>query len=197
MIDGEQKNQDNYFPKALSRSNSKPITGFSKFHALRTSGVNSPIRRLVMQITPYQLAERFIGTQEITGQLDNPQVMAMLKLDMDWPEHDEVPWCSAFINYITWMLRLPRSKSLLARSWLEIGEYITIHEAKCDSDIVILNRETPFVGANNLTAKGHVGFYAGLTGYSVYILGGNQSNKISVAKYDATDILGVRRLWHG
>ena len=57
-----------------------------------------------MEITPFELAQRFIGVKEVPGTTDNPQILAMLKLDGEWPEHDEVPWCSAFVNYIWFQL---------------------------------------------------------------------------------------------
>ena len=37
----------------------------------------------------FDLAQRFVGIQEVGGQVDNPQIMAMLKLDNSWPEDPE------------------------------------------------------------------------------------------------------------
>jgi len=70
-----------------------------------------------MEITPYKIAERFIGLKEIPGKEDNPQILAMLKLDDEWPEHDEVPWCGSFMEYVFWLIRLPRNKTKMARAW--------------------------------------------------------------------------------
>lgn len=135
-------------------------------------------------MTPFDIAQRFVGLKEVVGQMHNPQLMAMLKLDSDWPDRDEVPWCSAFVNYVCWLMRLPRSKSLMAQSWLNIGHMINIEDAKPGFDIVILDR---------LNGKGHVGFYAGHFS-SVYILGGNQNDSVSLAPYKLDDVLGIRRL---
>ncbi|RLI53544.1 MAG: hypothetical protein DRP09_15495 [Candidatus Thorarchaeota archaeon] len=151
-----------------------------------------------MQITALQLAMRFVGLKEVGGSSSNPQILAMLKLDDQWPWDDAVPWCSAFINYIAWMLRLPRSKSLRARSWLNVGVAIKSTDARPGFDIVVLKRgggNQP--GPNIIDAPGHVGFlvnklYAGSS--TVSILGGNQSNMVSIAHYDVNKILGVRRL---
>jgi len=160
-----------------------------------------------MNITAFDIAERFIGTEEITGQLDNPQVLAMLRLDASWPENDEVPWCSAFANYIAWLLRLPRSKSLRARSWLKVGKPVALtatgggvglhqlENARVGFDVVILARGTgPQPGPQVIDAPGHVGFYAGHAGDLIEILGGNQGNQVSIARYSRSRILGVRRL---
>lgn len=155
-----------------------------------------------LSITPFQLAERFVGVKEIPGSESNPQILSMLKLDADWPEGDSVGWCSGFINYIMWQLRLPRSKSLLARSWLNIGRPITLREAQVGFDIVILSRGSlPQQGPENTTAPGHVGFYAGnqnhLNGDVVYLLGGNQNDEVNLRSYPVKRILGIRRVVRG
>lgn len=69
-----------------------------------------------IEMTAFDLAQRFAGAAEVAGSASNPQILAMLRLDEKWPEGDDVPWCSAFINYVAWLLRLTRSKSLQARS---------------------------------------------------------------------------------
>ena len=51
-------------------------------------------------MTPFDMAQRFAGIKEVGGSVDNPQIMAMLKLDNSWPENDEVAWWSAFANSI-------------------------------------------------------------------------------------------------
>ena len=148
-----------------------------------------------MKITAFELAQRFVGIQEVSGNVANPQILAMLKLDNKWPKDDSVPWCAAFMNYIAWLLRLPRSKSLRARSWLLIGESIPISEAKVGFDVVILKRgglNQP--GPEVIKAKGHVGWFAGVDGGHVILLGGNQSDTVSLAGYPKKRVLGVRRL---
>jgi len=142
----------------------------------------------------FDIAQRFIGIQEIGGSVDNPQILAMLKLDNDWPEGDEVPWCSAFVNYIAWLLRLPRSKNLRARSWLTVGRGVSSDEAQV-GDIVILKRGSGNQpGPEVIEAPGHVGFYAGRTGDLIEVLGGNQSDTVKISRYPAKKLLGIRRL---
>ncbi len=161
-----------------------------------------------MNITAYAIAERYIGMKEILGKDDNPAILSMLQLDNTWPEHDEVPWCSGFVNHCAWLLRLPRSKSLMARSWLSVGTPVKLSDARQGFDVVILSRgggdQPP---ATVLDAPGHVGFFSSrhytspcgmVDGSSeVFLLGGNQGNSVSVRGYDASRILGVRRLWRG
>ena len=142
----------------------------------------------------YDLAERYTGTKEVGGGLHNPAIMAMLTLDMNWPDGDEVPWCSAFANYIAWLARAPRSKNLRARSWLEVGRGINLDSAQ-PGDVIILQRgsgEQP--GPEVLEAPGHVGFYAGHDDRWIEVLGGNQSDTVKISRYDRARLLGVRRL---
>jgi uncharacterized protein (TIGR02594 family) len=149
---------------------------------------------MIIETSVFKMAERFTGVKEISGEIDNPQITAMLKLDADWPDHDEVPWCSAFVNYITWLLRLPRSKSLRARSWLLVGSAVKLSDAQV-GDIVILQRgkgEQP--GPEVIKAPGHVGFYAGITGGLIEVLGGNQADTVKISRYPAKRLLGIRRL---
>lgn len=148
-----------------------------------------------IELTAFELAQRFVGVSEINGQASNPAVLAMLRLDMKWPETEDVPWCSAFCNYVAWLLRLPRSKSLLARSWLLIGQSIPLELATPGFDVAIFKRGSgPQPGPEEINAPGHVGWFAGLDGARILVLGGNQGNSVSVAGYPAHDLLGIRRL---
>ena len=151
-----------------------------------------------VELNAFQMAQRFVGMKEIGGDTDNPQIMAFLKLDNSWPEHDEVPWCSGFANYVCWLLRLPRSKSLRARSWLQVGFPIKLEDAE-RGDVVIFNRGGPH-DPNIIEAPGHVGFFAGMVDDQgvgnawIEVLGGNQGDQVKVSRYHEGELLGVRRL---
>lgn len=140
-----------------------------------------------LETSCFSIAERFLGFKEVPGVVNNPHILAMLRLDSTWPESEQVPWCSAFTNYVAWLLNLPRSKSLAARSWLTVGRGVGLDEAEAENDVVILSR-----GSN--PALGHVGFYAGRTGQDVLILGGNQADAVSVQPFVEGRVLAVRRL---
>lgn len=134
----------------------------------------------------YRIASRFVGTSEISGAVSNPLILAMLRLDAQWPEGDEVAWCSAFVNWCAWLLGLPRSKSLAARSWTSVGEGIVLNEAR-KGDVVVLSR-----GDN--PAQGHVGLFDHATGGLVWLLGGNQGDKVSVEAFPISRVVAVRRI---
>lgn len=149
-----------------------------------------------LDITAYQLALRYVGIHEIAGQKNHPLVQWWLSLcGFLLDAADEVPWCSAFVNGIAWELRLPRSKSAAARSWLRVGTPVMVSEAEPLFDVIVLargNGEQP--GADVIEAPGHVGFYAGRTGMDVLVLGGNQSDGVCIESFPSGRVLGVRRL---
>ncbi len=148
-----------------------------------------------MNTSAFDIAQVFIGEKEIGGGMDNPLILAMLRTDNKWPEGDEVPWCSAFVNFVCKLLRLPRSKDLRARSWLTVGKGIKLEDAEPGFDVVVLKRgkgEQP--GPEVLQAPGHVGFYAGMFYGFIEVLGGNQGDTVKVSRYPVDRLLGVRRL---
>lgn len=140
-----------------------------------------------IEVTPYDMAHRFIGLREIVGPLHSPLVLAMLQLDARWVAADETPWCSAFVNAMAWLLKLERTKSLSARSWLLAGSAVPLTSAEVGFDIAILTRPPD-------PANGHVGFYAGHSQSTISLLGGNQGNAVSVGTFDRARLVQIRRL---
>jgi uncharacterized protein (TIGR02594 family) len=151
-----------------------------------------------LKITAFDLAQRYIGVREISGAKHHPLVVWWLSLCGLKDQPDETPWCSAFVNGIAWELRLPRSNSAAARSWLKVGVPVAPRDAVAGFDVVILRRGEGDQPGPEVTsgAPGHVGFFAGwdTPGGRVLVLGGNQGDEVSVDGFGAARILGVRRI---
>jgi uncharacterized protein (TIGR02594 family) len=148
-----------------------------------------------MDTTPFKIAQRFVGVKEGPGAMNEPLVLAMLRLDARWVEDDQTAWCSAFVNFVCFLLELPRSRSLAARSWLTVGASIPLTDARPGFDVVVLKRGTGSQpGPDVLAAPGHVAFYAGQDAANVLLLGGNQGDAVSIARFPKARILGIRRL---
>lgn len=150
-----------------------------------------------IEVSAFDIAQRYVGTvMERSGDKDHPLIQWWLSLcGFGLDAHDEVPWCSAMVNGVAWELRLPRSKSAMARSWLGVGQVIDITSAEVGFDVVVITRGSgKQPGAEVLNAPGHVGLYAGHDERRVLILGGNQGNAVSVASFPIEQLLGVRRL---
>lgn len=141
-----------------------------------------------MEITAFELARRFEGLREIPGEEHNGFIVWAHSLCTMKATTDEIPWCSAWLNAICWMLDLPRTNSAAARSWLKVGKPIQYIQAEVGWDVVVLTR-------GDSRIAGHVGFYAGNDEGKVLLLGGNQGNEVNVSAYSPSRIIGVRRLY--
>lgn len=151
---------------------------------------------MMYYVAPYTLALRFAGLKEAAGAIHNPAILTMLQLVDRSVHDDETPWCSAFVNYVSWLLDAPRSKSLAARSWLSVGKPIAINEARAGFDIVVLKRGANAPGPEVLAAPGHVGFFVSrlYTPDRVQVFGGNQSDQVCLETFPLERVLGCRRL---
>lgn len=147
-----------------------------------------------MEVSCYDLAQRFVGISEVPGAASNPMILSMLRLDNSWPNDDAVPWCSAFANYIAWLLRMPRSKNLRARSWLQVGRAIQLEDAVAGNDVVIFRDKPTDPGPDVIDFQGHVAFFSGLEGSRILVLGGNQNDTVNISYFNQLNVLGVRRL---
>lgn len=143
----------------------------------------------------FELAQRYVGIREIADNQSHPLIQWWLSLcGMSTDTPDSVPWCSAFINGLAWELRLPRSKSAAARSWLAVGIPIPLDQAQL-GDVVIFKRgDGVQPGPEVINAPGHVGLFAGREGNRLLILGGNQDDGVCIAGFGVNRVLGVRRL---
>jgi uncharacterized protein (TIGR02594 family) len=137
--------------------------------------------------TPYDIARRLVGVKEIPGAASHPFILWCIST-AGGNGGDEVPWCSAFVNAIALLTGCQRTNSLAARSWLNVGTRLaSINDARAGSDIVVLKRGTqPW--------QGHVGFYHAHDSTTVAIVGGNQSDAVSIERFGIGDVLGVVRL---
>ncbi len=95
---------------------------------------------------------------------------------------DEVPWCAAFVGACLSRSGVEPTGSLLARSYMAWGRAL---DAGRFGAIAVFRR-----GSN--PKAGHVGFLIGETRDDLIILGGNQSDAVTVARYPRSRLLGLR-----
>lgn len=135
-----------------------------------------------------------LGVREAPGPLvDHPRILEYLSTTRLKPSliHDEVPWCAAFVGWCLEQCGITGTKSAAARSYATYG--IELLEPK-DGCIVVLTRgDNPY--------HGHVGFCIGSDGKTginvadgahVLLLGGNQSNAVTMRLYPKRRILTYR-----
>jgi uncharacterized protein (TIGR02594 family) len=145
--------------------------------------------------TALDCASQYLGLKEVPGHEANPAILAMLKLDADWPEDDSVPWCSGFAAWVAFNMGLTRSNSLRARSWLRVGTEVSPEKANGNC-VVIFSRGRWAPGPEVIKAPGHVAFFdsVDIECRSVTVVGGNQGDKVSRKSYPLSRVLGVRKL---
>lgn len=128
-------------------------------------------------------AWREFGETERPGARANARIVAMFR-DAGHAKiaSDEVAWCAAFCGACLERAGIRSTRSLMARSYLAWGAPLA--EARMGAIAVFSRGSDP--------ALGHVGFWLGETGDSVVLLGGNQGNAVSVARYPKARLIGLR-----
>jgi uncharacterized protein (TIGR02594 family) len=124
-----------------------------------------------------------LGQREIAGASDNPRIAALFRdAEKGATRHDEVPWCAAFVGACLERVAVASTRSLMARSYLRWGA--SAEEGRFGAIAVLSRGRDP--------AAGHVGFLVGETDGEIILLGGNQSDAVSVAAFPKPRLLGLR-----
>lgn len=133
-------------------------------------------------IKAYHIAMAELGQQEIKGELANPRIIEYHSMTTLASKSDEVSWCSAFVCWCLEKAGIRSTRMANARSYLEWGQEV---EAPYEGCIVVLSRgKEPW--------QGHVGFFVKMEGDKVFVLGGNQGDKVSVVGFHKSRILSFR-----
>lgn len=123
------------------------------------------------------------GVREAPGGANNPVIVDFYR-DAGHANitRDAVPWCAAFVGACLERAGIAGTDSLLARSYLGWG---VAAEAAGWGTVAVLSRGSD-------PAAGHVGFVVGETARDLYLLGGNQSDAVNVARFPKSRLLGLR-----
>ena len=138
-----------------------------------------------MKEYPWMLiAREKLGEHEIPGPKTNKFIGDCLE-SVGLPRDDSIAWCSAFLNKIMQLAGHKGTGSGMARSWLKWGREPADEEFG-KGVIVILWRISP-------NGKfGHVGLLDDWDDENVTLLGGNQSDSVSLATFPQWRVLGWR-----
>lgn len=146
-------------------------------------------------MTISEIVFNYYALKEIQGpEANTPEILRFFKeIGHAWVKTDETAWCAATVNYVLKMAGFPHTGKLNARSFIELGEAISVPQPIGSSenfvDLVIFWRESP------ASWKGHVGFYIKEREGLIYTLGGNQSNMLKISAYDRGRLLQYRRIY--
>ena len=119
--------------------------------------------------------------QEKDGPSSHPRIAQYLHR-VGMAENDEIPWCAAFVNWCLDEAGPRGTGKANARSYLAWGD----ESPRRVGAIVVLTRGVPSGW------EGHVGFLLDWNDWTLTLLGGNQSNRVSIASYPASRLLGFR-----
>lgn len=104
---------------------------------------------------------------------------------VSWIDPRTVPWCGAFVasSLRAWnpQIELPENP-LGARNFLKFGQ-----ECKPQLGALMI-----FWRGSKKGWKGHIGFYYGEDSKYYYVLGGNQSNAVTITRISKHRLLGAR-----
>lgn len=130
-------------------------------------------------------AIRLLGTRELSGAANNPTIISWARevggWIGDWYKKDSVPWCGLFMAVVCKRARLPyKQTALRALSWSAWGDHASIPML---GDILTFTRK----------GGGHVGIYVGEDDACYHVLGGNQSDSVSIMRINKNRLYAARR----
>lgn len=134
-------------------------------------------------------ARRLLGTREVPGAGNNPEIMSWAE-DLDqWYPGDDVAWCGLFVAHCM-SVGAPNEPQdfnrLGARQWLNYG--VTPKEANPPlGSICVLWRTHPTKSWN-----GHVFLVTGQSDNAIRGIGGNQSDAVTETWFARDRVLGIR-----
>ena len=128
-----------------------------------------------------QAGRKHVGLAEIPGKDTAPTIARWLKRLGAWWDDDATPWCGTFVAACLDEVGLPKPQHWYrAKAYLDYGVSVAM----------------PTLGAITVFDRkggGHVGFCVGRNDHgALMILGGNQGDRVSIAAFDTTRVLGYR-----
>lgn len=127
-----------------------------------------------------EIASKEIGVREEPGSASNPRVIEYHQSIPGGAKSDDVPWCSAFVNWCMTQAGFQGTNSAQAISWAKWAGGQKF-DKPCYGSIVVFS----YGGG-----KGHVGFLVGMKEGRLAVLGGNQSNSVKVSTFSLGKVMG-------
>lgn len=135
-------------------------------------------------------AMKLYGVLETPGKGDNPIIIQWAKevekalgvAHLGYTA-DSIPWCGLFVGVVAtragWADQMPKTP-LWAKSWLEFGQKADVPSF---GDVLVFGRD----------GGGHVALYVGEDAGYWHVLGGNQSDAVTITRIAKGRLLGARR----
>lgn len=139
----------------------------------------SPLPRVIQE------ALKLLGTKEVSGDGNNPTILEWAKEVGGWEAgyytKDSIPWCGLFAAVVAKRAGKEIPKNYLrALSWATFGEDVN---KPALGDVLTFVRN----------GGGHVGFYIAEDDECYHVLGGNQSDSVSITRIKKSRLYEARR----
>lgn len=130
----------------------------------------------------FRIAKEHVGLKEVPGKRHNTTILSWLAKLGAWWRDDETPWCGVFVAHCMREAGLPVPQYWMrAKAWADYGANLRASHVALGAILVFARK-----------GGGHVGFYAGEDPTYYYVLGGNQSNSVNVAKIAKVRCIAIR-----
>jgi uncharacterized protein (TIGR02594 family) len=126
-----------------------------------------------------KIAYAELGTKEADGSANNPRIIEYHAATSGNFQADSVHWCSSFVNWVILKSGRTPTDNATALSWRNWSGGYKIDKPAYGCIVV-------FSYGNG---RGHVGFVVGQDGDRLQILGGNQSDAVTVSKFSTSQIV--------
>lgn len=128
------------------------------------------------------VAVGYLGTNEAKGPVNNPVIMRWAQdLGLKQYTADSIAWCGLFVARVVSKAGFePVKDPLWARNWAKWG---TGEKVAMLGDVLVFVRE----------GGGHVGFYVAEDKDFYHVLGGNQSDSVTITRIAKSRCIGIRR----
>lgn len=135
----------------------------------------------------YRIAETESGEAMVAGSGDNPRIVEYFGWTSLGEKPDSVPWCGAFVAFCLGKAGFLRKGTGAARAanWMDFGKPLDGPKKGC---VVVLEPQAP-------GSSGHVGFWDRTVGERIFLLGGNQGNKVGVNSFALRDVRKFGYRW--
>lgn len=177
------------------RASIAALKAFQAKNGLKPDGIPGPLT--IAKLDPhaptistnpvwYGEALRLKGVREAAGSASNPVITGWAKSLGGWVANfykgDDIPWCGLFTAHCLGAV-LPEeqfpSNPLSALAWNTFGRPLTHGQLGA---VMVFKR----------TGGGHVGFYAGEDATTIHVLGGNQSDAVTISRVAKSRLVGIR-----
>lgn len=135
---------------------------------------------------------KYLGLKEIPGQASNPAILQMAKTlgVADIYKNDDISWCALFISFLCKTVGKPLPDNhgdrynIIRAAWFQYyGEKSPVPQL---GDVLVFKRP----GGH------HVGIYVAESKDTYHVLGGNQSNAVTITEISKIRMAYARRFYH-